>query len=95
MGAGQAILAGLTLAVCLVLLVRLCVGPARRRRFDQAVRRFVQAARSQGRRLLRWRASSKAAARAADEAIRRARGGVDREGNVYRPRDFRRPRKPH
>ncbi len=95
MGAAEAFFAGLALAVCMVLLARLCVGPARRRRFDQAVRRAALAAGRHAKRLLRWRASSKAAARAADEAIRRARGGVDREGNVYRPRDFRRPRKPH
>lgn len=95
MGGARAFFAALTLAVCVVLLVRLCVGPARRWRFDQAVQRTVQAAASRGKRLLRRRASSKAAARVADEAIRRARGGVDREGNVYRPREFRRPRKPH
>ena len=95
MGGAETIFAALTLAVCVVLLVRLCVGPARRWRFDQAVSRAARAASSRGKRLLHWRTSPRAAARAPDEAIHRARGGVDREGNVYRPRDFRRPRKPH
>ena len=95
MGGPEKILAGLVLALCLVLLVRLSLGPARRWRFDRALRRAAEGLRSRATRLLRWRSSSRAAARAADEAIRRARGGVRREGNVYRPREFRRPRKPH
>ncbi len=96
MAVGEAIFAGLVLAACVVLLLRLVLSPTRRWQFDRAVMRAFERVRAGFGRLLRRRASSRAAARAADEAIRRARrGDLDREGNVYRPRSFRRPRKPH
>jgi hypothetical protein len=82
-------------ALCAVLLVRLCLGPRRRLRFDALVRRAWHACRRWGLRMWHWRASRRDAARAADEAIERARSGVERDGNVYKPKSFRRPRKPH
>lgn len=92
---GEQILAGLAVAVCAVLLLRLCVGERLRFRFDLAVRRAWNACRRVALRLWHWRSSRRSAARIAEEAIERARRGVERDGNVYKPKSFRRPRKPH
>lgn len=94
-------LAVLVATVCLVLLVRLFMPERHRRRLDATARRGWQAGRAWALRVWRWRSSRRAAARMAEEAIHRARGGVERDGNVYRPksfrepRDSREPRKPH
>lgn len=91
----EPLLAGVTVAVCIALLVRLCLGAPRRQRFDA----FMQGAWAAGRRgattVWLWRSRRKAAARAAQEAIRRARADVQRDGNVYKPKSFRDPGKPH
>lgn len=83
----EKVLAGFGVAVCVVMLVRLCLGTHARFRFDQAMR-------SVGRLPLlavhRVRAS-----RGAAEAIRRAKAGGEWQGNVYTPKSFKRPRKPH
>ena len=92
---GEKLLAGFTVAVCAVLLLRLCVGERMRHRFDAAVRRSWYACRCRALRVWRWRSSRREAARLADEAIQRAQRGVERDGNVYRPKSFREPRKPH
>lgn len=100
----ETILASVTLAVCLVLLGRMMLKPRQQQRLDAAVRRTVQACRRSVTSAYRWRSFRKEAARAAEEAIRRARGpgprtggswDGDREGNVYKPKSFKRPRKPH
>lgn len=91
----ETLLAGLAVAVCAVLLVRLCLGVRLRVRFDAAMRRAWVACRLAALRIWHWRASRRSAARAADEAIERARRGVERDGNVYKPKSFRGPRKPH
>ena len=91
----ETLLAGLAVAVCAVLLVRLCLGVRLRVRFDAAMRRAWVACRLAALRIWHWRASRRRAARAADEAIERARRGVERDGNVYKPKSFRGPRKPH
>ena len=88
-------LAGLTLVICVVLLVRLCLGYPRQQRFDAAVRRAAQACRRTALSVWHWRSSRKEAARAAEEAIERARRSGEWDGNVYKPKSFRRPRKPH
>lgn len=85
-------LAALIASVCLVLLVRLFMPERHRWRLDAAARRGWQVSRDWALRVWRWRSSRKKAARIAEEAIRRARDGVEREGNVYRPRSFREPR---
>ncbi len=110
MNAVEQALAGVVLAVCLVLLVRLVIGPARRYRFDRQMRRgfrpVTRAASAVRASCLRvWqtvflrRARERAAAREAAEAIERARRrrveDGDWEGNVYTPKSFRRPKKPH
>jgi hypothetical protein len=94
-------LAVLVASVCLVLLVRLAMPERLRWRMDAAARRTWQAFRAWVLRVWRWRSQRKRAARIAEEAIRRARESVEREGNVYRPKSFRErrdsdePRKPH
>jgi hypothetical protein len=91
----ERILAGLTVAACLVMLVRLCLGAQRRRRFDMSVRGAWAALRRRVLHVWHWRSRRRAAARAAEEAIRRARSGAERDGNVIRPKSFRDRRKPH
>jgi len=87
------ILAALTLAACAVLLARLLMGETRRWRFDAAVRRGWFATQRRFWLMWHWRASKRAAARAAEDAIRRARqkDGGEWEGNVYKPKSFRKP----
>jgi hypothetical protein len=110
----ETILASIVLAICVLLLVRMWVSPRVRDRMDAIGRRCRRA----GERVLAacWREplARRHAARAANEAIRRARrrsahgtppAGADgkesdsfngeREGNVYKPKSFRRPHKPH
>ncbi|CAN5900444.1 hypothetical protein BH11PSE8_BH11PSE8_40270 [soil metagenome] len=89
-------LAGIVVALCAVMLVRLCLGTRLRYRFDAAARRAWFAVKRTALRLRYWRSSRKNAERVAEEAIRRARGGgVQREGNVYKPKSFKGPKKPH
>jgi hypothetical protein len=92
---GETILAGVVLAACAVMLVRLMLGERRRWRFDATVLRAYEACKRRVRSIARWRATRRDAARAADEAIRRARKTTERDGNVYKPKSFRGPRKPH
>ena len=91
----ETVFAGITLAVCVVLLLRLMLGPRRRQRFDTAVRRAWITCLTRARRLYGWRSARRESAAAAEAAILRARRVVDRDGNVIRPRSFRGPRKPH
>lgn len=81
-------LAALVAAVCLVLLVRLFMPERYRWRLDAAAKRVWWSTRAWALRVWHWRSSRKEAASMAEEAIRRARGGVEREGNVYRPKSF-------
>ncbi len=89
-------LAALTFAACIVMLARLLMGEPRRYRFDAAARRFGFALKRRVFLAWHWRASKRAAAQAAEDAIRRARqkdGQVEGEwdGNVYKPKSFRKP----
>ena len=98
--------AAVAFVVCALLFARLLVGERRRQRLDAAVLRRFAAWRHRAVALWRWRAARSEARRVADEAIRRARergkrgnGGDEDEGewdgNVYKPKSFRGPRKPH
>jgi hypothetical protein len=92
----EKLLAGLTLAVCLLLLLRLAVGARRRARWDSAVRRSGRVLHRIGRSTLHWPGARRRAAAEAREAIERARRRGAWEGNVYRPDSFRRrERKDH
>lgn len=89
--------AGVLLAICVVMLLRLVAGANRRGEFDARVRRTWAWTVLWVRRAWRWRAARREAIAAARNAIRRASAGTSgqREGNVYRPDAFREPRKPH
>jgi thiamine biosynthesis lipoprotein ApbE len=81
------LLAAVVFAVCIAMLLRLVIGARRRQRLDAALQRATRAARA----LVGSVRHRRDAARAADEAIERARRRVDREGNVYTPKSFRKP----
>lgn len=91
----ESLFAALGLLVCAALLLRMALPPAQRQRWDRRWRRQFQRLQVGGRWLRRqWQLlrSSAGARREAEQAIDRARGGkpeVDREGNVIRPRSFR------
>ena len=90
----EKILAALTIAACAVLLLRLLLGERRRARFDAMARRAWFAARRASFAAWHWRDRRRSAAKIAEEAIRRARSaGTEREGNVYKPKSFRKPPK--
>ncbi|MFY9479799.1 MAG: hypothetical protein WAQ08_19340 [Aquabacterium sp.] len=81
--------------ICVLLLVRLLAGARRRQRIDQTASRWWHGLRRRARHLAHWRQDRRSAEKAAEEAIRRARDGVERKGNVYTPKSFNKPRKPH
>jgi hypothetical protein len=95
----ERVFAVIALAVCLLLLVRLAIGTRRRYRLDAALRRAAHALQRPAAAWRRWRAARRAAqsaaqaARIADEAIRRARERGAWDGNVYRPKSLRKPRR--
>jgi hypothetical protein len=93
----KTLLAIAVLTVCVLLLARLWLSPAQQARIDGAARRTGQALRRGVVSAYRWPRSRRNAARIADEAIRRARERRDGtwEGNVYKPKSFKRPHKPH
>lgn len=86
-----------TIAVaCLLMLGRLFLGPRLRARLDNAASRRWNSLKRHAVALYRRRSVRQEAARAAEEAIRKARAGSGQwEGNVYKPDTFKRPRKPH
>lgn len=97
-GVGEKLFSAVVLAICVLMLLRLCLGERLRERVDAALRRFgvrVQRLARQAGQWRRWSQSRAAAAREAEEAIRRARQRSERDGNVIRPDSFRKPRKPH
>ena len=85
----ERVLAAIALVVCVALLVRLAIGARRRARLDAWVLRVARWARA-GAISARHR---REAARVADAAIKRARerGEGEWEGNVYKPKSFRKP----
>ncbi len=90
----ERVFAGIVLAVCVVLLLRLLMSVPRRYRFDMALRRVALRLRHAALSIWHWRAARRDAQRAreaADEAIRRARDRGDWDGNVYTPKSFRKP----
>ena len=90
----EAVFDGIVLAVCVVLMVRLMLGTPRRYRFDTAVRRVAARLRRAALSIWHWRDARREGERArkvADEAIQRARDRGEWDGNVYRPKSFRKP----
>jgi hypothetical protein len=90
---GEKIIAGITIAVCAVLLLRLCVGERLRYRFDVTARRAWSSIQRTARGLWHWRDSRRNAQQEADAAIkhaqRKAASAFQRDGNVYKPDAFR------
>lgn len=91
----EKILAGIVLALCAVLLLRMGLPEAQRRRVDAVWRRAAHACRRAALRVWYWREHRQRAAREAEQAIRRAQHRAERDGNVIRPDAFKGPRKPH
>jgi hypothetical protein len=79
------------LVICTLCLVRLLLGA----RWRQLLDAFVQKRISRISSAWRWVMLRRQAVREAEKVIRRARQGVTREGNVYKPEVFKRPKKPH
>lgn len=94
----EKIIAALTIAVCMVLLLRLCMGARLRYRLDTAARSAWSTIRRAAFKLWHWRASRRQAQQAADAAIQRAQrkaaSAFERDGNVYKPDAFRDPKEP-
>jgi hypothetical protein len=87
----EKILAWTGLVMCALGLVRLLLGERQRQWIDDFVRlRFKRISGA-----WRWMRLRRQAVRETDEVIRRARRNISREGNVYKPEVFRRPKKPH
>ncbi len=80
---------------CLVLLLRVLLGVRRRARFDQAVARWSQRAGARVDAFFTWPTARRRARREAEAAIRRAREGGEWDGNVYRPKSFKKDRRIH
>jgi len=73
----EKLLAGIGLAMCVLLLLAMLLGEKRRRRWADKAKR-----------LMGWRRRRARARREAQETIARVRRNVERNGNVYRPRSF-------
>jgi type IV pilus biogenesis protein CpaD/CtpE len=84
----EKLVAGLTLAACLVMLARMLIGAPRRSRLDALLQRWWWATRRRALLIWHWRSARQHAAKAAEEAIRRARASGEWDGKVYRPDAF-------
>ncbi|HET7795105.1 MAG TPA: hypothetical protein VFL64_17110 [Rhizobacter sp.] len=88
----ETVFAVLTLVICIALMVRLLVGPRRRQGLDAWARRTGLGIKYTALRVYHWRSSRQTAKRVAEDAIRRARDDKGSwEGNVYKPKSFKRP----
>lgn len=89
--------AGIAFAMAMLLLLRLVLGERRRAALGRAWRRSQNSWRRRWTALTgprRTRSAERAAEKMANDAIQRARDrGVRREGNVLKPKAFRKPRK--
>jgi hypothetical protein len=92
------VFAAIGLAVCVLLFVRLLISASQRYRLDMSLRamgrksqRMARATQQAAVAAWHWPGARRASKKAAAEAIQRARGGVTREGNVYKPKSFRKP----
>ena len=99
------VLAALGLATCIALAVHMALPYRARSRVDAALAGLGDWVRAQIDRATGWRRrqrQTRAAALEAERAIRRARESSSRDkpdgewdGNVYRPKSFDKPKKPH
>ena len=105
----QTLLAATGLAVCIALAVHMALPYRLQARVDAGVAALVAWLQLQMTRLTGWRRrqrQTRVAALEAERVIRRAResalhdardsrGGGEWDGNVYRPKSFEKPKKPH
>lgn len=94
----EKVIALVVAAVCAVFLFRLALNPRRRAAFDRRAWAAWAVLRRGAQGLMRWPRRWRArhqAKQAAHDVIERLRQPVDRQGNVYTPKSFKRPRKPH
>lgn len=105
----QTLLAATGLAVCIALAVHMALPARARARVDAVVAGALSGLRLRFDRLAGWRREqrqTRAAALEAERVIRRARESAlhdkrdgraegEWDGNVYRPKSFDKPRKPH
>lgn len=100
------VLAAVGLAVCLAMAVHMALPRRLRAKADAAVARLMAALHAQIDRAVGWRRrqrQARAAALEAERVIRRARESAqgnsrldgEWDGNVYRPKSFEKPKKPH
>lgn len=89
-------IAGLIVLVCVIFLVRLLLPAAQQQRFDARLRRLWLGVVARFNDIRHWRTRQKSqqrikanAEQAARAAIERARRGVERDGNVIRPKAFK------
>lgn len=89
-------LASVIVLVCVAFLVRLALPPARQQSFDATLRRWWMGTQARFRDLRQWRSRHQQkqrikahAEKTAHDAIERARRGVERDGNVIRPKAFK------
>ena len=92
----ERLLAGLALAVCVVMLLRLALPAPRRQRFDRVLLKIWHRLSLAVIKLIQWPAQRRAARAAAQDAIRRAQNKPSGQwtGNVYTPDSFGSERKP-
>jgi hypothetical protein len=92
----QSLVAGAIGVACLALLAHQFLPARLRHRLDARIGRLARALSARTRRVVRWPSAHQAARREAEAAIRRAREKAGEwDGNVYRPKSFRKPRKLH
>ena len=95
----EKIFAAAVVLVCVALLLRQFLGAPRRYRLDSSLRRVGGTLKAFALGIYRGPAIRRQARREAEQAIRRARGDVaddgEWQGNVYRPKSFRKSRKLH
>ena len=101
----QTVLAAIGLTICIAMALHMVLPRRARLRVDAGLDRVGAWLRGQIDRATGWRRrqrQTRAAAMEAERAIRRARESSSREkpegewdGNVYRPKSFEKPKKPH
>ena len=85
--------AGIVVA-CVVLLLRVLIGPRRRSRIEAGARRVASALQERFGRFVGLPSAHARAEREARDAIERARArAADRDGNVIRPKAFKRKKR--
>lgn len=94
MGYAERIVAALIAVACIVMLLRLAIGPRRQQKLDRAAREAWSRTHKLFTRLYRRQATKKEAEKATQEILQRLRQPIERSGNVITPQAFKRPGAP-